>query len=140
MNKSTLLIIGVVVILILAALLFIPSGEEDAPTVTPPSPSPSTQISPPPSTVEAEIEITAEGFSPPTLTIPAGTTVRFTNKDAELHWPASGIHPTHQLCPGFDALKGLRPGESYSFTFTQAKTCPLHDHLNPQVRGSIFVQ
>jgi hypothetical protein len=69
-----------------------------------------------------------------------GTSVLFINKDASPRWPASGIHPTHQSCPGFDSLRGLQPGQSYSFTFTEKKTCPMHDHLNPQVRGSIIIQ
>mgnify|MGYP001558032324 CR=1 FL=1 len=137
--KKALLIIGIIVVLILAMLLFIPSGEEGTPTLTL-LPSPSAQTGSIPSAEEVMVDITSGGFSPSEVTIPAGITVRFTNKDASLHWPAAGIHPTHQVCPGFDSLKGLQPGESYSFTFTEKKTCPMNDHLNPQIRGSIIVQ
>lgn len=86
------------------------------------------------------VEMTPDGFNPPALDIKAGTTVKFVNKDTVPRWPASGMHPTHQLCPGFDSLKGIAPGESYSFKFTEAKTCPMHDHLYPKLRGSITVE
>lgn len=89
---------------------------------------------------ERKVEITAAGFSPSTLRIKANTTVTFINRDSAPHWPASGVHPTHQICPGFDALKGLATGETYSFTFTEVKTCPMHDHLNPSITGSIVVE
>lgn len=89
---------------------------------------------------EATVELTASGFSPAETTVKAGDTVKFVNKDAKNHWPASGVHPTHQLCPGFDAIGGVKPGESYSFTFTEKKECPIHDHLNPATRGKIIVQ
>jgi len=86
------------------------------------------------------VEITAAGFAPATLKIKIGTTVRFVNRDENPHWPASDVHPTHQICPGFDALKGLVKGESYSFTFKEAKKCPMHDHLNPSLKGEIIVE
>ena len=73
---------------------------------------------------------TAQGISPSQLNIKVGDTVKFINQDSAAHWPASDPHPTHTICPGFDALRGLAKGESYSFKFTVAKTCPFHDHLN----------
>jgi len=89
---------------------------------------------------ERNVEITSAGFAPAELEVKIGTTVHFTNRDSQLHWPASGVHPAHDLCPGFDSLKGLSTGESYSFTFNEAKTCPMHDHLNPALRGKIEVE
>lgn len=85
------------------------------------------------------IEITASGFSPATVSVKKGTTVIFVNRDSTPHWPASGMHPTHQLCPGFDALRGLQTGESYRFTFNDVKECPFHDHLNVSLRGKVTV-
>ena len=85
------------------------------------------------------IEITAGGFSPATVTVTKGTTVTFVNRDSTPHWPASGVHPTHQLCPSFDALRGLQTGESYRFTFNEVKECPFHDHLNVSLRGKVTV-
>ena len=89
---------------------------------------------------EVVVEMTADGFSPVTLNIQVGTSLKFINRDTISRWPASGMHPSHQICPGFDSLRGIAPGESYSFKFDTAKTCPMHDHLKPSLRGAITVQ
>ena len=86
------------------------------------------------------VEINSDGFSPSSLTIRAGDTVTFVNNDTTQHWPASDVHPTHTLCPGFDALRGLNPTETYSRTFTEAGTCPMHDHLFPTLEGEITIR
>lgn len=87
------------------------------------------------------VEIISNGFNPSTLEIQKGDTVEFINKDqGAAHWPASGIHPVHQLCPGFDSLRGLTFNQKYSFTFNQAKECPMHDHLFPSLKGKIIIR
>lgn len=88
----------------------------------------------------AEIDITSAGFSPADITVKSGTVVTFKNLDTAPHWPASNPHPTHTDLPGFDALKALANGESYSFTFTQVGKWGFHDHLNPATNhGSVTV-
>jgi len=104
-----------------------------------------TQPTPP---AENTVEITSSGFSPNTLTITAGDTVAFVNKDTNSHWPASAVHPTHTLYPEsggclgstFDACKGLAQEEAFSFKFDQKGTWKYHDHLNPGLTGTIVVQ
>lgn len=108
-------------------------------------PAPTTPIAPPtavaPTGQKASVEITADGFQPAELRVKAGTEVTWTNRDGAKHWPASAVHPTHKVCPGFDALKGLAQGESYSFVFGEIKECPYHDHLNPTgPKGKIIVE
>jgi len=99
------------------------------------------------------ITITSSGFSPLTLTISKGDRVTFTNQGSSPSWPASAVHPTHTVYPGsgiskcdgaeesniFDACRGLRQGESYSFTFNEAGSWKYHDHLNPGSGGIIIV-
>ncbi|MBI5734185.1 MAG: cupredoxin domain-containing protein [Candidatus Kerfeldbacteria bacterium] len=85
------------------------------------------------------INMTASGFSPAEVKVVKGVVVTFTNQDSNPHWPASAVHPTHTLYPGFDALKGLNQGESWSFTFNNVGTWAYHDHLNPGVRGKVTV-
>lgn len=85
------------------------------------------------------VEITKDGFLPADLTISVGTTVIFINKDTVPHWPASGVHPTHEICKGFDALAPVASGGTYSHTFNEVKVCPMHDHLNPSIKGKIMV-
>jgi len=66
------------------------------------------------------VKFTDNGFEPSTLTVSSGDTVKFENKSSDDFWPASNVHPTHLLYPGFDAKKPVLPGDSYSFTFTIA--------------------
>jgi plastocyanin len=86
------------------------------------------------------VKITDNGFEPSTLTINAGDTVKFENESSDDAWPASNVHPTHQLYPGFDAKKPLLPGESYSFTFEKTGSWGYHNHLEPDVQGTIVVK
>lgn len=124
--------------IILGALIFMGAG--CAASVSKEAQKDSAAVRTPAAVKAQTIEMTANGFNPSQITIPVGGTVRFVNNDETERWPASGFHPTHQLCPGFDSLKPMAPGESYEFTFKEAKTCPMHDHLNPSLRGSIKVE
>ena len=94
------------------------------------------------------IEITSDGFNPSSLTIKVGDTVTFVNKETTQHWPASDIHPIHNIYPEgggcigskFDACKGLKQGDSFSFTFSRSGRWCYHDHLNPVLTGCVDVQ
>lgn len=102
------------------------------------------------------IEITSSGFTPSELTISRGDTVTFINKDAEEHWPASAVHPTHTVYPGsgitkcfdgktdkstlFDSCGGLAQEERWSFTFNEIGTWKYHDHINSGLFGTIVVK
>ncbi len=102
---------------------------------------------------EITVEITEDGFSPKTVSIKAGDTVTFVNRDIVPHWPASAMHPEHTAYPGsdikkcgtpeqagiFDACKELAQGESFSFTFNEKGSWGYHDHLNPTLWGTINV-
>ncbi len=93
------------------------------------------------------IEITSSGFSPKTLEINKGDSVTWTNKGSSSSWPASAMHPTHNVYPEsggcigstFDACKGLKTGESWTFTFNEAGSWNYHDHLNTGRTGTIVV-
>lgn len=121
----------------------------ESPAALPPPP-------PPPSAGQVAsantIEITASGFTPSPLTIKAGESVTFVNKDTAEHWPASAVHPTHVVYPEpggcigskFDACKGLPEGERFTFTFNEKGSWKYHDHLNccsdPAFFGTIVVE
>ncbi|MBI2449191.1 cupredoxin domain-containing protein [Candidatus Pacearchaeota archaeon] len=152
-------IIAVVIIILLAVVL--PNNQDktitdttskitlpDTSAPTPfPSPTPESETTPQTFT----IEITSAGFSPKTLEIKQGDTVVFLNKDTSQHWTASAQHPTHKVypestgkCPviggsDFDACKGLKQGESFSFVFNVKGSWNYHDHLNPGLFGTIIV-
>jgi plastocyanin len=86
------------------------------------------------------VKITDDGFEPSSLTVSSGDTVTFDNESSDDSWPASDVHPTHQNYPGFDAKKPLLSGESYSFTFTKTGEWGYHNHLEPDVTGTIVVE
>ena len=150
MKKIILIVIFVAVfvtvIFVLNRRLVVYPVTTTTPTASPATtPVPTAPVEKPaPTTISKtfEVIISPNGLSQSTLSIKIGNTVTFTNADTVLHWPASGMHPTHQICPGFDSLRGLKQGEKYSFTFEKAAVCPFHDHLNagnPAYRGSITV-
>lgn len=151
MHMKKILFIVFLLVVFALVLILLNRNKESEPSVV--SPSPTASPSPSITIEDEELDISGEktthdiiisknGVSPQNLTIKAGDTVRFTNNDSDLHWPASGVHPTHQICSGFDALHGLKQGEAYSFTFEEPKECPFHGHLNPGssiLKGKITV-
>ncbi len=93
------------------------------------------------------VSVTDEGFSPRELTIKKGDKVVWVNKTERGVWPASAIHPTHEVYPekggciasAFDACRGLKNGESWSFIFNFIGSWKYHDHLNPSMTGVVEV-
>lgn len=85
------------------------------------------------------VELTEAGFSPPTVTIAKGDTIDFTTTRDKQFWPASNLHPTHEIYPEFDPKRPLEPQETWSFTFTKTGEWRYHDHLAPLFRGAIVV-
>lgn len=71
-------------------------------------------------------------FTPPTLTVPKGTKVTWTNRDDIPHLvvcPAAKIHS-----PALDT------GDAYSFTFAQAGTFSYYCGMHPTMKGSVVVK
>lgn len=138
---KAILILVIVVGIITAVFVFkkksaIAPGPTESPTIN-------ENVSSNPNTTSISQTVTiifANGTATPNLvTIKTGDMVKFVNNDSVPRWPAAGTHPIHQTCLGFDALRGLATGESYSFQFNEAKTCPWHDHLKPSINGQITV-
>jgi plastocyanin len=86
------------------------------------------------------VRMESDSFSPATLTVQAGDTVTFANESGDDKWPASDVHPTHEEYPGFDAGKAVLDGDSYEFTFERPGRWGYHDHLNPELKGTIVVE
>ncbi len=85
------------------------------------------------------IHITDVGFVPSKLEIEQEMTVEFENIGKNPHWPASNIHPTHEIYSEFDPKDVIQPGESWSFTFDKAGEWRFHDHAYPEFIGTIIV-
>jgi plastocyanin len=80
---------------------------------------------------------TNAGFSPRSLTVAVGTTVKFVDQASKPMWVASDPHPTHGDYSAFDQLRG---GSEYSFTFTESGSYPFHNHLVPADTGVVVVE
>jgi plastocyanin len=81
----------------------------------------------------ASVSIDNFTFTPPTVTVRAGTTVTWTNKDDIPH----GIAATNNAFP---RSKALDTDDSYSFTFTTPGTYQYFCYVHPHMTGTIVVQ
>ena len=98
-----------------------------------PSPTPATAVS-----KEEVVSYGENGFSPSSLTVKEGTTVKFKNTSSgSSMWIGSDPHPTHTQHSEFDQLK---TGDEYSFTFTKKGTWGYHNHVRANARGTIVVE
>lgn len=86
------------------------------------------------------IKMTDKGLDPKDVKIKKGTRVIFVNKDDDLRWPASNIHPTHSIYPEFDPQKPIKSESSWQFTFDKIGVWRFHDHLISTFTGSITVE
>src|SRR5580692_3753728 len=72
-------------------------------------------------------------FNPQTVTVKAGTTVTWTNKDDIPH----GIAATNNA---FKRSQALDTDDSFSFTFTTPGTYQYFCYIHPHMTGSIVVE
>ncbi|MEK7649464.1 MAG: cupredoxin domain-containing protein [Patescibacteria group bacterium] len=88
-----------------------------------------------------EIIMKDKVYTPKNLRIKVGERITFINEDAsEVYWPASNIHPTHEIYSEFDPQKPVPTGSSWSFVFNKKGEWRYHDHLFPEITGSIVVE
>ena len=105
-------------------------------TSTQPMPTTSTPVTTPvsatPATSTVSVSIQGFAFNPQTLTIKAGTKVTWTNNDTVSHTVTSD---SGNLLNS----PSIAPGQSFSFTFTDAGTVNYHCAIHPMMTGSIVV-
>ena len=78
------------------------------------------------------VKIFGSAFSPKSVTITAGDTIKWVNKDNANH----RVYADH----GQFVSAILRPNQSFSFTFRAAGTYTYKDELHPKLRGTVVVQ
>jgi plastocyanin len=88
-------------------------------------------LSPAAGAATVDIRIDRTGFVPASVTVNAGDTVRWTNRDSSNHQVVSET--------GAFASAILRPGQSYAFAFQTAGTFHYRDGLKPAERGTVRV-
>ena len=81
---------------------------------------------------QAAVEIKDYAFTPPTLTVPAGTTVTWTNNDTVPH--------TATAQDGSFDSGNLNPGQSFAFTFSTPGSYPYVCQYHAGMQGTIVVQ
>src|SRR5262245_23549859 len=79
------------------------------------------------------VDITAAGFTPKTVTIDFGDTVTWTNKD-------SGSHQVLADQLAFPTSPVLAQNQTYSFTFTKSGSFGYRDALHTNRRGTVVVR
>jgi len=84
------------------------------------------------STANVAVKIDNFVFGPQTITVPAGTTVTWTNSDDIPHTAVS--------TDGVFKSKVLDTDEKFSYTFTKAGTYPYYCTIHPKMTGKIVVQ
>jgi plastocyanin len=80
---------------------------------------------------KATIKIANFDFGPNTITVPAGTSVTWTNTDDDAHSVVAD-DKAFRSAP-------LDTGDSFSFTFAAAGTYGYHCGLHPQMHGKVVV-
>ncbi len=145
--KPAFLVLTVVVVLILATLVgyFLFVGTISKPhAATPSAASGASVASAQPTAVTAVlVAYTDTGFSPKSLTVKAGTTVRFVNNSSGTMWIISGSHPAcvneMNTDNHFGQCAAVTPSTVYSFTFSTAGTFAFRNKVRPADSGTILV-
>ena len=78
------------------------------------------------------VTIKSTSFSPKSITINQGDTVKWTNGDKVDHQIVAN--------KGSFASAVLKPGQSYSFTFNTSGGFSYHDALHPSITGAVYVK
>jgi len=87
-------------------------------------------------TPSAQVEILAEGFSPPAVSTATGQSVTWTNNDSKPH----ELQLNGNNVQGFSSGV-IDPGESYTFTFNQKGTYNYKDTLGSNdLQGVVTVE
>ncbi len=79
-------------------------------------------------------------YAPDRITIKQGDTIQFVNDSTEERWPASNIHPTHEIYSAFDPKKSIMPSKLWSFRFDEAGIWQCHDHIEPKITCRVTVE
>jgi plastocyanin len=93
------------------------------------------------SIVPGSSSLTTDAYQPNPIQVSVGTTVTWTNNDAQPHTVTSGSNgqPDNKFnsSPNFTPL--LNPGQTFSFTFTQAGDYPYFCMVHPNMVGTVSV-
>jgi len=142
-NLKSLIVAAIIIMIIIAGGIFLYSrtlpvsinkGTNQAGTATMQQKTGSSQ-----NQSEADITLNKDGFSPATMTVKAGTKVKWTNKSGTTGDVDSNPHPVHTSYPPMN-FGQFSDGSSFELIFDKPGTYQYHNHLNPSQEGTIIVQ
>jgi len=79
-----------------------------------------------------QIHIQNFRFDPPTLEVPAGTTITWVNQDEDVHTVTSS--------QGLFTSPGLDSDQQFSYRFEKQGTYEYHCAVHPQMKGTVVVR
>ena len=102
------------------------------------------------------VTLTDNGFSPTSITIARGETIRFVNDSSRNMWVGADEHPTHTEYDGtstrehcangmntgasFDQCTAVAKGAFWDYTFEKSGTFGYHNHVGASNTGTVVVQ
>ncbi len=86
------------------------------------------------------VTYTNAGFVPARIEVATGTMVEFINESNKEMWVASNDHPGHEVLPTFDQFKTIGKGGRYAYVFDKVGNWQYHDHINPELIGTVEVR
>jgi len=119
-----IIVVIVIVIAVLGGVFYLTPYKQSISKT--PSGSQATQ-----NTNQNEVTIKDFSFSPEAITVKAGSSVTFTNKD-------SVTHTITETNKAFD--KEIGPGDTLKITFDKAGTYNYHCSIHPSMKGKVIVQ
>ncbi len=113
-------------------VLLLAGCSQSRPVATPAAPTTGVSITAPAAPVRGD-QVTIDGFAfePVSLTVTAGTTVTWTNRDEEPHTVAASDGSFHS--------PGMGTGGTFTHTFAAAGTFDYVCSIHPMMRGTVVV-
>lgn len=148
MNNKVIAVIIIVIVALLAFAGYLwmqqdtPTPENTTPDTTQntnQTPTEESQTEQQPQESVATITYTDNGFSPSSVTVNAGETVRVQNDSSSTLSFNSDDHPTHNKQSALNVGE-IAAGESKTFSIDTVGTWGFHNHLNPAHEGSLLVE
>jgi plastocyanin len=102
-----------------------------------PQGSDNTAAQPAPAGGVNDVQIKDFTYAPAAITVPAGTTITFTNEDGAPHTATSGTSPT---ADGVFESGTLAKGDSKSIKVTKRGTLAYYCVLHPFMKGTVVVR
>lgn len=168
MNKSLWIALAAIVLIGLGAYAFtanraaapadlLPAGAaSDVETSTLPSTMPEQAVEEDGGPAFTVVTLTDAGFSPASVNVTRGETVRFINESSRGMWVGADEHPTHTEYDGtstrehcargantngsFDQCASVGRGEYWDYTFTKSGTFGYHNHVGASSVGTVIVR